>query len=662
MASWLREHRASRSQPRLWIERLWLIESKEPLITGRMIELHPGVNIVWAREPDTGAASGLASAGHGVGKTSFCLLLRYCLGDEAPSIATLREKAASAFPKGGIAAKVHIDGTAWLVYRPYGAHLHSVAGRGESLESLLAGTLDGDFASYTTALHEAFIAKLAAPSLPGSNQPIEWRHLLAWCVRDQKTRFDGFFHWRDGDGLGFRRSRQDPPLFVHSVLGLLDSELDRLMRAVEATRAELTALEENLPKLERAPIDALAHQERQLRVRLGAGEDVPVHADLIGVSLETMVSNVCEKAEKDQADLGREIDQTEKEFSVLLEVRNDLKREAKVQEAERDIAQALSESNEAEYTRLTNELKQLDQLAGRCRHGDVEFSACQHIVRRRTTPNLPWRMDQKDAEAAIPRLRNSLEQAARRSAAAAAACQVQQNRIVEQAAIQRRLYVRRATSETQTALLQSIWDEFLTRKTQREKGDDSPELVSAKSRKEVLQGNLNSEEAALLKRSSQRSERAEALKAMTRVIADRLLGEEGHARFLPESDDHPFDLAVGGEAYQVLEVLLGDIACLLDSATSTGSNHPGFTVHDCPREADMSERLYREFLLMTAEAEVQLNPDGAAPFQYIVTTTSAPPAELQNSRNLVLELRPGTDEGLLFKRPLTTSLLGASPP
>ena len=64
----------------------------------------------------------------------------------------------------------------------------------------------------------------------------------------------------------------------------------------------------------------------------------------------------------------------------------------------------------------------------------------------------------------------------------------------------------------------------------------------------------------------------------------------------------------------------------------------------------MSERLYQPFLAMTAELEELMTGDGAAPFQYIVTTTSAPPLQLQSAPALVLELRPGSDEHLLFKR------------
>lgn len=72
----------------------------------------------------------------------------------------------------------------------------------------------------------------------------------------------------------------------------------------------------------------------------------------------------------------------------------------------------------------------------------------------------------------------------------------------------------------------------------------------------------------------------------------------------------------------------------------------------------MSELLYREFFLTAAEAAEQLGKDGAAPFQFIVTTTSAPPAELGGAPYIVLELAPGADEALLFKRQLAPELTG----
>ncbi len=96
MSTWLKASQPVRTQPRLWVETMWLVESREPLVLTRTIDLHAGLNIVWAKESASNDASGLASAGHGVGKTSLCLLLRYVLGDDAPAIAALLRSVAMA--------------------------------------------------------------------------------------------------------------------------------------------------------------------------------------------------------------------------------------------------------------------------------------------------------------------------------------------------------------------------------------------------------------------------------------------------------------------------------------------------------------------------------------------------------------------------------------
>lgn len=194
--------------------------------------------------------------------------------------------------------------------------------------------------------------------------------------------------------------------------------------------------------------------------------------------------------------------------------------------------------------------------------------------------------------------------------------------------------------------------------TQRAHGGDTAELVEARRQLQELEAALGTLRADEVSRRSQQSSRVDAVKAMTAAVATRLLGAAGHARFVPGHEVRPFEVARGGEAYQVLEVLLGDVVCLLDSAVSEASNHPGFLVHDCPREADMSELLYREFFLTAAEAAEQLGKGGEVPFQFIVTTTSAPPPALQEGRVVVLELEPAVEEKLLFRRELQPLLSG----
>jgi hypothetical protein len=428
------------------------------------------------------------------------------------------------------------------------------------------------------------------------------------------------------------------------------------MRKAEATQSALNELDEKLPELERTPIYALAHAEERLRLRLRASNDVPVEETTLGPSLETMVRDEIAGATLAEAKWEAESEAAEEAMAPELIKLADLQYRAATLEKERAVAQSLVDANEAEYNRLVGELQELDRLAGHCKYGQVDFVACEHIARRRAAPSLPWHMSQNDAKAAAPRLRAEAASMTTLAESAQSAVRQQSRAVSEKRAAVRRIQIRATTSSTERESLSALWAELTMRRAQRAQRIDSPELERAKETRSALALALDNHKAALVMRNQERSQRAESLKALTACLADRLLGEAGHGRFVPDSDTRPFDLAVGGEAYQVLEVLLGDLTSLIDAATSTVGGHPGFLVHDCPREADMSERLYREFLLMASEAGGQLNGPAGVPFQYIVTTTSAPPERLQGAGTLVLALQPGDEGSLLFKRRLTTSL------
>lgn len=657
MSTWLKASKPVRTQPRLWVETLCLVESRDPLAVTRTIDLHAGLNIVWAKESTSNDASGLVSAGHGVGKTSLCLLLRYVLGDDAPAIATLRSKAAGSFPKGGVAAKVHVDGAAWLVYRPYGLYSHSLAAQCDVLEHLLEGTSPNDFDGYGRALEQFSIGRLAARSLPGTNQPLEWRHLLAWCIREQRTRFDGFYHWREGEGLGFKRSRRDPPLLVGSVLGLVDQELDRLLRDIDAKQKQVDQCKERIPELERAPAFALAHADRQLRLKVRAEEDEPIFATTVGESVESRVQAALQKAELDERRWEMDVVQAEEALAMEQVRLYELTKARDRAELDAGIAKSLVDANQADFVRLTKLRERLEGLDGsRCDHGDVEFSACHHIQERRSAVNMTWFQDGRQVKANAAELAKRHEARKREFDSATQEVAEYSKRISGKKTELGRLRVRIATSESARMLLKQSWDELQVKHTQRNQGGDTAELVAARKQLQEFEAALVSLRAAELRRRSKQSSRVDAIKALTATVSTRLLGAEGHARFIPGHEVRPFEVARGGEAYQVLEVLLGDIVCLLDSAVSEASNHPGFLVHDCPREADMSELLYREFFLAAAEAAEQFSEGDVAPFQFIVTTTSPPPEELGGPPHVVLELAPGADEALLFKRQLAPEL------
>jgi hypothetical protein len=524
---------------------------------------------------------------------------------------------------------------------------------------LLEGPALNDFNGYGRALEQFSIGRLAARTLPGTNQALEWRHLLAWCIREQRTRFDGFYHWREGEGLGFKRSRRDPPLLVGSVLGLVDQALDQLLRDIEAKQKQVDQCKERIPELERAPAFALAHADRQLRLKVRAEEDEPVFATTVGESVESRVQAALQKAELDERRWETEVVQAEEALAVE-QVRLHEQTQARDRaELDAGIAKSLVDANQADFERLTKLREQLEGLDGsRCNHGDVEFSACHHIQDRKSAVNMTWFQDGRQVKSTATELAKRHEARQKEFVSASQEVANRAERISGKKTELGRLRVRIATSESARTFLKQSWDDLQVKHTQRNQGGDTAELVAARKQLKDLESALDSLRVAEVSRSSKQSSRVDAIKTLTATVSTRLLGAAGHARFVPGHEVRPFEVARGGEAYQVLEVLLGDIVCLLDSALSEASNHPGFLVHDCPREADMSELLYRQFFLAAAEAAELLGEDGMAPFQFIVTTTSAPPTELGKAPHVVLELAPGAEEALLFKRQLAPELAG----
>jgi hypothetical protein len=91
---------------------------------------------------------------------------------------------------------------------------------------------------------------------------------------------------------------------------------------------------------------------------------------------------------------------------------------------------------------------------------------------------------------------------------------------------------------------------------------------------------------------------------------------------------------VGGQAMESLKTLVFDIAAMLMSIEGR-AGVPAFLIHDSPREADLGESIYHRLFRFAASIE---SLSAQPPFQYIITTTSDPPAEIRSSDSLVQKL------------------------
>ncbi len=108
--------------------------------------------------------------------------------------------------------------------------------------------------------------------------------------------------------------------------------------------------------------------------------------------------------------------------------------------------------------------------------------------------------------------------------------------------------------------------------------------------------------------------------------------------------------AMSGEAVETLAVLLADVASLVYHTVSDKAHLPGFLIHDSPREADLGIRIYRSFIRSVASLQTHFGRPEKCPFQYILTTTTAPPDELRGDEYVKLPLNASTPSGLLLGR------------
>ena len=254
-----------RLEPRFWIRRLVIWGAPGEIV--REVILRPGLNIVWSPDPsDRGNSPESESAlGHGSGKTLFCRLLRYLLGEDRFSPDEQRFRISKAYPEGMVGAEVMIDGTQWAVLRPIGTGRQHHAVPNANLEQVLAGEHAATgIEPFLKTLESQILSPEVVALIPVEHPLQAWLVALAWLSRDQECRFDKVLDWRSSDsdsgsparGLSSPQ-RQDA---LRALIGAIDPEEFRL-------RAEIVEIENHQKDAEQEAI-RLAWESDRLRARL----------------------------------------------------------------------------------------------------------------------------------------------------------------------------------------------------------------------------------------------------------------------------------------------------------------------------------------------------------------------------------------------------------
>jgi hypothetical protein len=621
------------TQPRVWVETLWLLESLESETPLREIPLQLGLNLILS-EPMEG------SLGHGVGKTAFCQLLRFVLEDPQWAAGTpLRDELCNAMSNGAVAARVYIEGEVWTVLKPWQHQKRYRAARGASWQQLANNEVTSEHDAYVQALDEKLVKILPVQNLPGSNQPIQWQHLLAWCSRDQGSRYQSYYHWRL-EGTGFTLPAQSPALVVKIVLGLLkDASLHSELKSKESN---LSQLRSNIANLERRPADLLAHVKHQLATALGAEESSPFRAASLfdESSLRSLAEQQIEKCVEELEQRREQRNIREQERLAELEQRAPLLSQKKAVTNRIAQLQAAINGNDAEVERLKKEPEALQKkLSLFCEPGNRLFRDCNYVHERIDVVQLSSIRDAKE------RQRKNEEY---------------QSELAQQRQVESELEQKLVPFNTKIASLTKSLSDTSNREIDVLNGKKRLETAIAEYEhyENIIANPLGWQELANLKHqettlNNEIGQIKLAIHAQQALYVDRKRTLRNAADSIAKSipgftwgdfdcdKTPPFHMGpMHSTTYGVLETLAGDLVCLLDSGHPE-SCHPGFLLHDSPREAEMSEALF--WALLQAAKN-----NHSASSQYIVTTSTEVSSEFEDFVRVRLHSRE--EDGFLFKR------------
>ncbi len=629
--------------PRLWVRRLAIWEEPGGQKI-RDIELRPGLNIVWSPDgSDDTSAGSVRAIGHGSGKTLFCRLLRYCLGEQRFADETQRESIALALPNGVVGAEVMLDGVCWAVVRPLGMRRRHVAIADGKLDEIAAG--DGATTSIDPLI-EAIEQTIVTPGVAALArlQPDQkaWPIALAWLTRDQECRFDDVLDWRSpasgsdaplpasGRETGPRREA------LRAFLLAITEEEQQTRRAEEGLRAEVTTAEREASYLD---WDRSRRHERLIDQLGLAGQAVPEMPLLLEVFRRAAEQQLVAAAQLPSGDTA-ELGQARK---ALQAAREELRRT----DEERIRVEAQIPAERHVLTLLSSEIPSLSAAAENaasqvCPICEVpidkaiaEKCGLSHKLHNET--DCRARLATKRTEVGDQKQRIDGLEARLKALQPAAALGRQQ---VEQAekrvqAIESVRDARASAWQTATRLKEGV-ERFTELSTERDE---------VRKRLRNLEDRLTKERERLAAFRDKQGLTFGRITEKFSAIIRRLINENAKGTVTLSGDRLQLTVDVDGDrrtaAIESLKVLAFDLACLCLSVEGA-TRVPAFLVHDSPREADLGLSIYDELFLLMRELEEMTE---TAAFQYIVTTTTRPPDDLRYDPWLRLILRgaPGSE-------------------
>ena len=633
---------ANRSEPKLWICRL--VVWSEPGVILREIRLRPGLNIIWAPDPAdrTDVPQQDALLGHGSGKTLFCRLLRYCLGEDRFAPNEQREKISQAFPKGRVGAEIMVDGTQWAVVRSIGMNRQHCAVRDADVDAVAIGDVElAGIDPFLEAVAVGILSDEVAALVSRGDTLRAWPIALAWLARDQECRFDKPLDWRSTDSDSGSPARNLSSLqrldAVRALIGAIVPEEYRLRIEIEALESQRNQADQEATQ-RRREADRL---RARLIAELGQGQNDLPPGRMAIEPLRKAAFDLAKSAVVDPGDLF-DIEGLRSEVEHTRGHRISLDQKLAVVNAQIPEIEAL-------LVRIRGELPGVSVRVDKAEH--IVCPICEVPVDRALAEGCNLSHKLPDLDEARQRMATLAQDQARESHRLQESRSVR-SRIVQELEPARRDEVsateRLRTAERARDARSDAW--FKARRLI----DEVDRLEQLLDEQDQMQSRVEALDLQIQEKRDQtgafRDEHAEVFNRLSQFfdeILRELIGADAVGKASLDGNGLRLSVELGGErstaALDSLKVIAFDLAAMCMSIEGR-AHQPAFLIHDSPREADLGLSIFHRLFHLVHSME----GIGAGPqFQYILTTTTSPPDELRKPPWLAVTLGGAAAERLL---------------
>lgn len=632
----------TQTEPRLWVRRLaiWREGGQAPI---RDFSFQPGLNIVWSLSLRDTAGEENVSIGHGSGKTLLCRLIRYCMGERRFAPEDVRSSIGVPFLEGIVGAEVILDGVCWAVARPLGHRQRHVAIPDGNLDAIAAGEgAHTGIEPLIAAIERAFFTPDSAGLIPGSQG---WLTQLAWLSRDQECGFVKLQDWRDN------ASGSESP-----ARGLIndDAKFFAVRVFLQAITSEEVTLGEEIktvePERDRTKND-LGHlfwEVNKSRKRLGAE---------MGLSPEDMEGPLAIEALKQSArkklavvaggsttgDLGdpealeerlQEAEKVERELGerlAAMKARREEK-EKSVNRMQKEVFGLALSTDAEENPSCPICSVPIDRvLATRCNLSH-KLADLESVRQKRETHRQALEGEQRE----LSKLAEDLtvaeqEHQAAKTQAAAFSDELDQIKKANAAHSEAWYEARRLIDDV------ARYERLLS--DQKTAGDS---LVSLNER---LDGKR--EQMKLFR--ERQTQFVTKFSTIFHYVVQQLVGDAATGSVRITGNGLEAKIHMGGDretpGIKCIKVLAFDLAALCLSTEKNALIAP-FFIHDSPRTADLDIEVYSRLFEFVKNLPAKL---GRPTFQYIITTTTPPPRDLQNDNWTRVRLKGAPADQRLLK-------------